>query len=280
MVNPIAGAKISTAYRKKSPKGRPWSLGWHTGADIAAPINTPIVSATPGRVIAANAYDKTYGYKVIMRWRDYDVWYCHMPKGAANVVAGQNVEAGQRIGRVGVTGNTSGPHLHMELRHAGGRFAPASFLNPSTAINYRKYRPVTSKHTHIAKPHESLTIRESDGWVDVEGIVGKKPRKRFYSSKSVTGWLMVRAYINGAWTGDLGKLECRVVREPFKDKPSDPTGYDGRTLLTKDADNRFSFMYFGPIEPGRTYKVQIRVKGSGSFTSKGTNYIDYLQVAL
>lgn len=134
MVNPVPGFKVTTAYKKR---GRLWSLGFHTGADIAAPKGTTIVSATPGRVIAANAWDEAYGYKVIIRWGDYDVWYCHLPKNAATVkVNGGPVRAGQKIGVVGTTGKSTGPHLHMELRVAGGRFAAENFRDPAKAIAY------------------------------------------------------------------------------------------------------------------------------------------------
>lgn len=154
MVNPTPGYSISTPYKKR---GKYWSLdqagdplkhtrrgnngrpGWgiHTGADMAGGASgARIVSATPGKVIAANAYDKAYGYKVIVRWGKYDVWYCHMPKGRATVRVGQTVKAGQQIGVVGATGNVSGAHLHLELRTAGGGFTLSSFHNPSIAINY------------------------------------------------------------------------------------------------------------------------------------------------
>lgn len=152
MVNPTPShPQIGTPYKRA---GRLWSLGWHTGADLAPGAGgAPIVSATPGRVIAANAYDKSYGYKVIIRWGIYDVWYCHMPAGAANVRVGQTVKAGQRIGTVGATGNTTGPHLHMELRLAGSGFAAGNFRDPAIAINYSEDEPDTkTAGKKLAKP--------------------------------------------------------------------------------------------------------------------------------
>lgn len=136
-MNPVPGYKVSTKFKATTTNKGQWSLGWHTGDDFAAPVGTPIVAATPGRVIAANAYDRVYGYKVIIRWDKYDVWYCHMPKDAATVKVGQTVKAGQRIGSVGREGNVTGAHLHMEARHAGAKFAASSFVNPSIAINYK-----------------------------------------------------------------------------------------------------------------------------------------------
>ena len=113
MVNPVPGFTIGTPFKRA---GRLWSLGWHTGTDIPAPIGTPIVAAMGGTVIAANARDNAYGYKVIIAADDGNQhWYCHMPAGAASVRVGQRVEAGQRIGAVGDTGNVTGSHLHMEV---------------------------------------------------------------------------------------------------------------------------------------------------------------------
>lgn len=132
---PVPGHHITTPYKKR---GKLWSLGWHTGSDFAASVGTKIVSATPGRVIAANAYDRSYGYKVIIRWGKYDVWYCHMRNGYATVRVGQTVEAGQQIGKVGDVGNITGPHLHMELRTAGAGFAASSFHDPQIAIDYQE----------------------------------------------------------------------------------------------------------------------------------------------
>lgn len=151
MVNPVPGYGITTAYRKA---GRLWSLGFHTGADIAGGVaGARINSATPGTVIAANAYDASYGYKVIIRWGSYDVWYCHMPAGKATVRVGQTVTAGQQIGVTGSTGNVTGPHLHMELRVKGGNFAAANFRDPAIAINYQSVKaPAPDAGTALPVP--------------------------------------------------------------------------------------------------------------------------------
>ena len=138
-MHPVPGAWISARYRQA---GRHWSLGWHTGIDYAAPVGTPIRSATHGTVIAANAYDATYGNKVIVRSAVGDVWYCHMSRGAARVKVGDRVEAGQQIGSVGDTGNVTGAHLHLEVRRPGAGFAAGSFIDPAKAVDFtpRPYR--------------------------------------------------------------------------------------------------------------------------------------------
>lgn len=138
MVHPTPGYDTTAAFWQR---GRYWSLskdangyGRHTGTDFGAPIGTPILAMTHGTVIAANVYDESYGYKVIIRFDGFDYWYCHMPNRAAVVDVGDRVEAGQMIGRVGATGNVSGAHLHVEKRVAGRGFAVESFRDPMVAV--------------------------------------------------------------------------------------------------------------------------------------------------
>ena len=100
----------------------------HTGIDIPAPRNTPIIAAGNGRVVWAgfgllygrNSPKDPYGQAVTIRHdfgyqgeRVYTV-YAHMDK--ILVSEGQEVKTGDVLGLVGTTGNTTGPHLHFEVR--------------------------------------------------------------------------------------------------------------------------------------------------------------------
>ncbi len=146
-MNPVPGATRTARF--KQPGAR-WSLGWHTGEDLAAPVGTPVYTATHGKVIAANAYDTSYGYKVIVQLIDgEEYWYCHMPKDAATVKVGDLVEAGQRIGAVGMTGNTTGPHCHIERRRAGAKFAADSFRDPDVGFAFTP-RPLRYQSVNCA----------------------------------------------------------------------------------------------------------------------------------
>jgi murein DD-endopeptidase MepM/ murein hydrolase activator NlpD len=90
----------------------------HTGLDFATVVGAPIRSVANGVVVSVG-YDGAYGNKTVIRLGDgTEVWYCHQT--SASVVPGQRVERGQVIGTVGVTGNTTGPHLHLEIRPGGG----------------------------------------------------------------------------------------------------------------------------------------------------------------
>jgi murein DD-endopeptidase MepM/ murein hydrolase activator NlpD len=90
-----------------------WSHS-HTGQDFAAPVGTPVHALADGTIIFAS-YDGAYGNKIAIQHEGGLVtWYAHL--SAYEVEIGDKVEAGQLIGRVGDTGNTTGPHLHLEIR--------------------------------------------------------------------------------------------------------------------------------------------------------------------
>lgn len=90
----------------------------HTGLDFAAPVGSPIRSVADGVVVEA-AYDGAFGNKTVVRLEDgTEVWYCHQDQ--LSVSAGERLQAGEVIGNVGMTGNTTGAHLHLEMHPAGG----------------------------------------------------------------------------------------------------------------------------------------------------------------
>lgn len=89
----------------------------HTGVDLAAPTGTPVRAATAGR--AAVALDQTgYGLHVVVdAGGGLSTLYAHL--SAAAVTTGDAVAAGEVIGSVGSSGNSTGPHLHFEVRRDG-----------------------------------------------------------------------------------------------------------------------------------------------------------------
>lgn len=106
---PVSGYHLTAGF---GDGGYHWSNG-HTGLDFACSYGTPIRAVAAGQVIFAG-WDGSYGWKTVIRHADgTETWYAHQSQ---ILVRKGFVTAGQVIGRVGMTGNTTGPHLHLEVR--------------------------------------------------------------------------------------------------------------------------------------------------------------------
>ncbi|WP_310964514.1 M23 family metallopeptidase [Nocardioides terrisoli] len=91
---------------------------FHTGLDFATATGTPIFAVANG-VITSTGWDGPYGNKTVETLDDgTEIWYAHQSE--IDVQPGQKVTGGQTIGKVGSTGNTTGPHVHIEVRPGGG----------------------------------------------------------------------------------------------------------------------------------------------------------------
>lgn len=124
-----------------NPDGAP-GWGFHKGLDIAAPKGSYIRSWWTGEVVEVNN-DRLCGTKIVIRSGNWDHIYCHLKghaekspqgrylidrAGGIQIWEGQKVTAGMRIGRVGMTGRTTGPHLHWGLKYANQYVDPALVL--------------------------------------------------------------------------------------------------------------------------------------------------------
>lgn len=98
----------------------------HTGLDIAASQGTQIKVVADGKVTSAK-YNGSYGYLVkVDHGNGLETWYAHTSK--MYVREGQEVKAGDIIALVGSTGNSTGPHLHFEVRINGEHVNPQKYL--------------------------------------------------------------------------------------------------------------------------------------------------------
>lgn len=103
---------------------------FHSGVDIGASAGTDVLAADSGTVSIAT-YSSSYGnYVVIYHSSSLSTLYAHMSSLA--VSAGDTVSKGQTIGYVGSTGNSTGPHLHFEIRVNGSTVDPLSYFSNYT----------------------------------------------------------------------------------------------------------------------------------------------------
>ena len=114
---PVRGGRISQPYLQNK----------HRAIDIAVPTGTQVKAADNGTVVVAGWNTQGYGYRVVIDHNnDYLTLYAHLSN--FYVKPGDVVEKGQVIGAVGSTGNSTGPHLHFELRDFGRLRDPIKFL--------------------------------------------------------------------------------------------------------------------------------------------------------
>lgn len=118
---PVTGI-ISSRYAESSSI----RSSTHTGLDIAAPSGTDIQVVADGTVTCAS-YNGSYGNLVkVDHGNGVETWYAHTSK--MYVTVGQEVKAGDIIAAVGSTGNSTGPHLHFEIRINGNHVNPQNYL--------------------------------------------------------------------------------------------------------------------------------------------------------
>lgn len=132
MIWPTRGAySLSSRYGYRSPSISGWSF--HGGVDIVRSgghsTGTPVVAAASGTVVSAVRGYSGYGHMVLIdHGNGLQTRYAHMAPGSITVYVGQKVYQGQQIGKIGSTGNVTGPHLHFEVIKHGSRVNPLSYI--------------------------------------------------------------------------------------------------------------------------------------------------------
>ncbi|WP_296814476.1 M23 family metallopeptidase [Brevundimonas sp.] len=127
---PVEGYSVNSRFglRRLSYERR---ARMHEGLDFAAPSGTPVLSAAEGEVLRTGT-SPSYGRYVEVR-HDNGVtsFYAHL--SAIVVAEGDRLQAGERLGSVGSTGRSTGPHLHFEIRRDGEQINPEDFLGQAFA---------------------------------------------------------------------------------------------------------------------------------------------------
>lgn len=131
---PLTGAfKVTCEYGRKGS----WACGWHTGIDL---VGDDTIYGTCDGVVSKIGVDKSYGNYIVVKAPDEKYhWFCHLSKVTCKV--GDKISRTSKIGVMGSTGNSTGKHLHFEIRNSSNKYAdntsPAEYMGiPNKVGNY------------------------------------------------------------------------------------------------------------------------------------------------
>lgn len=154
---PLTGEfRVTCEYKRKGS----WAAGWHTGIDL---VGDEKIYATCDGEVVRTGYDKSYGNFIVVKdsaTGKYH-WYCHLSK--INVIKGTKVSRTSRIGIMGSTGNSTGKHLHFEIRNSSNKYSdnsdPAEYMgipNKVGTYNSKDYQIKEEKPTSNATPQRKV----------------------------------------------------------------------------------------------------------------------------
>lgn len=129
---PLTGNfKVTCEYKRKGN----WACGWHTGIDLVCDDDT--IYGTCDGTVTKVGWDKSYGNYVTVKASDGKYhWYCHLSKVTCK--EGQKISRTTKIGVMGSTGNSTGKHLHFEIRNSSNEYAdnsnPADYMGISNKV--------------------------------------------------------------------------------------------------------------------------------------------------
>jgi murein DD-endopeptidase MepM/ murein hydrolase activator NlpD len=209
--SPVA-AGITAAY---GDKGDMWAgtNGTHKGTDYAVPIGTPVISWKDG-VVSNQPLDSGYGTAIMIEHADgMQTIYGHLSSKSVN--AGDTVKAGQRIGKSGDTGNSSGPHLHFELRKGKNNpVNPAGYTSNSALPggNYISAGVAPAASEILSTGAASNSTNNSVGaTMSIDGPVGKG---------ALSNSELISVLSGAGFSGSSLETAFRVVRAESGGRPS------------------------------------------------------------
>ncbi len=130
--SPVSGLLTSDFGWRNSPFSDKYQF--HQGIDISTDKNTPITSTADGVVIFSGNYGDYGNCVIIIHNSGFETLYAHLAK--TSVKSADKVCRGQIIGQVGTSGNSTGPHLHYEIRHHGSLLNPQKYVDSAGVIKH------------------------------------------------------------------------------------------------------------------------------------------------
>lgn len=149
--------------RISSPQGiyRPRYGTVHTGIDIAAPLGSALVAPEDGTVVYVHDNDDVEhalgNFVILSHSNGWETLYAHMDRDGVDVGKGDEVKRGEEFARIGVTGNTTGPHVHfMVATQTFGMYVNSPYLRDPE----RLIRPVAPLAVDSTPPVDDTTLQE------------------------------------------------------------------------------------------------------------------------
>jgi murein DD-endopeptidase MepM/ murein hydrolase activator NlpD len=163
--SPLAYSRISSVFSMRlHPIDGHWKQ--HKGVDFAAPVGTPIRASGDGTVQFVGTQNGYGNFVVLKHWSNYSTAYGHMKGFAAGLRKGDKVAQGQIIGYVGMTGWSTGPHLHYEFRVSNSAVDPMKInvtaQAPLSPAELARFRMVSTDMTHrfsLLRPNDTAVAQ-------------------------------------------------------------------------------------------------------------------------
>lgn len=189
-------------YRRSATGGS--KTEFHRGLDLVAPQGSYIRNWWTGKVVKVSGQTGC-GTHIVIQSGDWEHVYCHMKghvevqggnrylidrEGGIQIWEGQNVSAGTRIGRVGMTGRTTGPHLHWGLKYAN------NYVDPALVLRAMYAQQTTSTQSSTGSQQWSVGSSWRTAWSQVFKD-NKQPPKVVSRQKSAIE--MLQSSAAGSW---------------------------------------------------------------------------------
>lgn len=248
------GRPITCPYGQE---GGAWATGEHGGVDYGCPTGDPVYAMWDGTV-TANTWGSAYGTQLVI---DHDklpdgspgLWAVYAHLSGRDVAAGERVQAGQRIGTSGASGNVSGPHLHVEVQRAA-HWQQGNYVNPQPWIDAGDDDMAdVLDYDYLEKPGGEQTITRS--WCDLDQS-GWTPKRK--GKEDTFSYFRLRPQFKSGKTA--GGLQVRVMREGG-DAHAPTTIPVSVDWLEDDGTMPATFLTFELGEEGASTHVELRCVG-------------------
>ncbi len=157
---PLTGNfRVTCEYKRKGS----WACGWHTGIDLVGDSDT--IYGTCDGTVTKIGWDNSYGNYITVKAPDGKYhWFCHLSKVTCS--EGDKISRTTKIGVMGSTGNSTGKHLHFEIRNSSNKYAdnsdPAAYMGIPNKVgsyntsNYQIGNTTTSSNSSYAGELKTL----------------------------------------------------------------------------------------------------------------------------